>query len=208
MLRLGHRIPPTDSLKVGFPAPWLLCCSHGGWLQAGCPQIETMLHQLGRLGYQRSPRSRANPRAVAHGALRPELSPTELCDLAWSVAKSGRWKNLKNPESEDWISCVSFMIAIPARVRELETHALATSLWALATVPSRLVTARSLNPIRSLCQEASLRFREMEPGQVVITDLASEKLCGKPHPLDKVKDGKIMQQNSSISSFPPGEGNL
>ena len=113
----------------------------------------------------------------------PELSPTELCDLAWSVAKSGRWKNLKNPESEDWISCVSFMIAIPARVRELETHALATSLWALATVPSRLVTARSLNPIRSLCQEASLRFREMEPGQVVITDLASEKLCGKPPPI-------------------------
>ena len=120
----------------------------------------------------------------------PELSPTELCDLAWSVAKSRRWKNLKNQESEDWISCVSFMIAIPARVRELETHALATSLWALATVPSRLVTARSLNPIRSLCQEASLRFREMEPGHVVITDLASEKLCGSPTHWTKLRMAK------------------
>ena len=74
----------TVSRRVSGPAPWLLCCSHGSWLQAGCPQIETMLHQLGRLGYQRSPRSRANPRAVAHGALRFGMVRGQI----WALEKS------------------------------------------------------------------------------------------------------------------------
>eukprot|EP00435_Cladocopium_sp_Y103_P058945 s958_g20.t3 len=150
-------------LYVGMPGILTMNDDHAQELVRQCPLAPGMLRLLGH---------GIPPATDSHlptAEQIPELSPMELCDLAWSMAKSGRWKSLKDPESEDWMACVSFMIAIPARVQELETHALATSLWSLATVPSRLVTARSLNPIRSLCQEASLRFREMEPRQVNIS---------------------------------------
>lgn len=92
----------------------------------------------------------------------PQLSAKEFGDLAWSVARSNQWKGLREPGSEDWRECVSFMIAVPGKVTELETKPLAGALWALALVPARLVSARSINPVSALCDEASVRLGEME----------------------------------------------